>query len=92
MRLKTWLESREGEISDRWMQELRLSEGCQGGGNEKILETVARHLVSFLPSCFGERRERGLEVWQNATHLYGSLALRRGLAAGEVVEELQLLR
>lgn len=92
MKLKTWLESREGEISDRWMQELRLGEGCQGGGTEKILETVARHLVSFLPSCFGERRERGLEVWQNATHLYGSLALRRGLAAGEVVEELQLLR
>ncbi len=34
----------------------------------------------------------GEEVWQQATHLYGSLALRRGLAAGEVVEELQLLR
>jgi hypothetical protein len=33
-----------------------------------------------------------LEVWLEGAHLYGSLALRRGLAAGEVVEELGLLR
>jgi hypothetical protein len=57
-----------------------------------LLRSVVVHLVSFIPPCLGEQRERGLEVWQQATHLYGSLAVRRGLAAGEVVEELQLLR
>jgi len=53
---------------------------------------LANHLVSFLPACFGDQREVGLEVWEQAAHLYGSIAVRRGLAAGEVVEELQLLR
>jgi len=92
VKLKAWLELREEDIADRWMQELRLSEGRQGGGSENLLEEVVRHLVSFLPPCIGEFRERGIEVWQQAAHLYGSLALRRGLAAGEVVEEFQLLR
>ena len=77
------------EISNRWIQELRRS---AGGGGDGLPEEVAHLLVSFLPACFGEWRERGLEAWHHGTHLYGSLALRRGLAAGEVVEELHLLR
>jgi hypothetical protein len=92
MSLKIWLESRVGTIADRWNQELRLSEGRQAGEDGGLIEEVARYLVSFLPPCFGETRVEGLEVWLHAAHLYGSLALRRGLAAGEVVEELQLLR
>jgi hypothetical protein len=92
VKLTIWLRLREGGIADRWMQELRLSEGRQGGGSETLLERVVRYLVSFLPDCLGDSRERGLEVWERSAHLYGSLALRRGLAAGEVVEELQLLR
>jgi hypothetical protein len=31
-------------------------------------------------------------LWEQGNHLYGSYGVRRGLAAGEVVEELQLLR
>jgi hypothetical protein len=40
----------------------------------------------------GPHREWAEELWKQGNHLYGSYALRRGLAAGEVVEELQLLR
>jgi len=92
VKLTHWLENNEGTIADRWMQELRVGDGRKEGGIGEFFEKVVRYLVSFLPGCVGERRERDLEVWTQAAHLYGSLALRRGLAAGEVVEELELLR
>jgi hypothetical protein len=90
--LKAWLESREREIAERWLQELRLIPQTAREGEGRLLEEMVYHLVSFLPACFGDCRERGLEVWQHGAHLFGSVALKRGLAAGEVVEEFQLLR
>lgn len=92
MRLEKWLQHREKDLSDRWIQELRTGRDPGDSDGLEILEIVARKLISFLPPCFGERREVAREVWQHAAHLYGSLALLRGLAAGEVVDELQLLR
>jgi len=93
VRLRDWLLAQESTIAFRWYQELTAgSEGPEDEEGARLLKAVVTGLVSFIPACFGERRERGLEVWQQATHLYGSLAVRRGLAAGEVVEELQLLR
>lgn len=93
MTLRSWLLAHEWTIASRWYQELTSgSEEPEDELGTRLLKMVVTRLVSFIPACFGERRELGLEVWQQATHLYGSLAVRRGLAAGEVVEELQLLR
>lgn len=92
MRLKSWLLVQEQKISERWYQELMAGSGKPGGEEAALLKRMVDHMVSFLPPCFGERRETGLEIWQQAAHLYGSVAVRRGLAAGEVVDELQLLR
>jgi hypothetical protein len=90
--LKGWLERRKGIIAHRWQAEIQIREGRRGDDGDGLLNSFLKHLVSFLPPCLGEHRQTGEEVWQIATHLYGSLALRRGLSAGEVVEELQLLR
>jgi hypothetical protein len=90
--LKHWLEGQMGPIAHRWQAEIRIREDRRGDDGDGFLNNFLQHLVSFLPSCLGEHRQAAGEVWQLATHLYGSLALRRGLAAGEVVEELQLLR
>jgi hypothetical protein len=92
VRLKRWIASQESTIAARWYQELMAASPGPRDDGTTLLRSVVTHLVSFIPPCLGEQRERGLEVWQQATHLYGSLAVRRGLAAGEVVEELQLLR
>ena len=92
MELRDWLEGKQGLIARRWQAEIQVREDRRGEDGDGFLGGFLRHLVSFLPPCLGERRQVGEEVWQIASHLYGSLALRRGLAAGEVVEELQLLR
>jgi len=90
--LKRWLDGRKQIIAHRWQAEIQIREDRRGDDGDGLLTSFLQHLVSFLPPCLGEHRQAGEEVWQIATHLYGSLALRRGLAAGEVVEELQLLR
>ena len=92
MRLRAWLEDQESGIATRWYQEIRAASSHPGEEEGPLLRRVAEHMVSVIPRCLGDHRELGLEVWQNLAHLYGSLAVRRGLAAGEVVEELQLLR
>jgi hypothetical protein len=71
---------------------IRTREDRRGEEDDELLGKFIEHLVSFLPWCFGSDRDVAEEVWHQATHLYGAFALRRGLAAGEVVEELHILR
>ena len=92
MELRRWLEERGEVISRRWHAEIQVREDRRGDPGDGLLRVFLEHLVRFLPPCFGERRDEAEEVWEQATHLYGSLALRRGLSAGEVVEEIGLLR
>jgi len=92
LELKPWLEKRKDKIARRWRAEIRVREDRRGDDGDGFLGFFLESLISFVPPCLGKHRDAGEEVWQQATHLYGSLGLRRGLAAGEVVEELQLLR
>jgi len=57
--------------------------------------TVERHLallVDILTESAGPLRRQVAELWFTACEVYGQTAAARGLAAGEVVEELQELR
>lgn len=92
MDLREWLDRERELISGRWRAEVRGRLGHQGDQEDRLITFFLAHLVEFLPCCLAEQRDPGLEVWRQAAHLYGSLALQRGLAAGEVVEELGLLR
>jgi hypothetical protein len=90
--LKRWLETERDIIVRRWVSEVRTLLGRPAELSDGLLSTFLLHLVRLLPHCLGERKDQALEVWQQAAHLYGSVGLRRGLAAGEVVEEVSLLR
>jgi hypothetical protein len=57
--------------------------------------TVERHLtllVDLLIELSGPLRRRVTELWYQSCEAYGQTAAARGLAAGEVVEEIQELR
>jgi hypothetical protein len=49
-------------------------------------------IVALLGHMTGALRREARDTWFAATELYGQLAEARGLAAGEVVDELQHLR
>lgn len=57
--------------------------------------TVVRQLgllVDIMIEMTGPLRRRLLELWMSACSAYGRAAAERGLAAGEVVDEMQYLR
>lgn len=92
MTIIDWLEDRADRITNQWRAEIRDRYGRDEEAGDELLGRFLEGLTVFIPRCFGENGEAGEDVWEQATRLYGALALLRGLSAGEVVEELQLLR
>lgn len=92
LELADWLEGRLESLAGRWAAEIR----ARGLGGERVLDevldTFVTRLVAFLPWMLGPYRETIEPLWVRAAELFGSVAARRGLAAGEVIEEFQILR
>lgn len=90
--LADWVESRLGRITKRWFQEMVRRDALNNGQLSEVMEEFLGLLVCFLPGLVGAQRNQVDSLWAQAAELFGALAARRGLAAGEVVEEFQLLR
>jgi len=58
----------------------------------ELAEQELRQLVDVFATLVGPLRRDARRIWERATTTYGRHAIARGLAAGEVVEELQYLR
>ena len=91
MELSDWLEARLDRLSERWLGEVRGREADMSGING-LLDEFLDLLVAFLPAVLGPHREQVEPLWSQASELFGAMAARRGLAAGEVIEEFQVLR
>ena len=90
--LAEWLGARVDDLADRWSMGIR-DQGPGGPGRfDEVLDAFTRHLVRFLPWMLGPYRDTVEPLWLKGSELFGSVAARRGLAAGEVIEEFQLLR
>jgi hypothetical protein len=57
-----------------------------------IVERELRLIIELLGEMVGPVRRETRPVWGHACEHFGRLAAARGLAAGEVVEEMQFLR
>lgn len=90
--LRSWLEAHVDEISDRWLLEVRSRVEKPDEPEAGPLREFLRLLTEFLPHGLGVYRDQVVPVYHQAAELYGNLAAIRGLAAGEAVEEVQLLR
>lgn len=90
--LSAWLHAEHDGIVERWMQEIRGRDEGRDPQVDELLEAFLDLLVSFLGPGIGPWRVEVEPLFQQAAELYGSLAALRGLAAGEAVEEIQILR
>ena len=90
-RLEEWLEQNVEVLADHWVDEV-LSRASDDDGVEVLLERFLRLLASLVPKAVGGHRSVVAPTWKKAAELYGSLGAQRGLAAGEIVEEFQVLR
>ncbi|TVR64426.1 MAG: hypothetical protein EA422_06790 [Gemmatimonadales bacterium] len=87
-----WLEGHRDSMASRWLLELRSRSRDLDPEDERLLGEFLALLVRLLPECLGAYRQQALPLLHQAAELYGHLAALRGLAAGEGVEEIQLLR
>lgn len=87
-----WLEEQSARIAERWYAELKGRDGRWRAPVAALIREFVEFLVSLVPDCLGPYRTQIDPVWRQAAELYGKLAAMRGLAAGEVIEEMQLLR
>lgn len=90
--LARWIESRLESLSERWAATIRSQGAASDAPIDRVVEEFTKHLVRFLPWMLGPYRELVEPLWIRASELFGSVAARRGLAAGEVIEEFQILR
>lgn len=92
MELTRWLHSKVPDLQERWSHAIR----ARGLGRDpviaRVLELFVLQLVYLLPFLLGPYRDQMQELWDRAAGLFGSVAAKRGLAAGEAIEELHMLR
>lgn len=87
---KATLDAREAMVVD-WADWMADRPGI-GAIPRESLERQLRLVIETLVEMLGPLKREARMVWQHVLEHYGRMAVARGLAAGEVVEELQHLR
>ena len=87
-----WLDEWAPEIARRWRLEVSARHEQLDPGVEELLGRFFGVLASFLPLLHSAHRDQFGSLFDQIAELYGHLGALRGLAAGEAVEEAQLLR
>lgn len=87
---KTITESRDAMVAEwaDWLAE----RGATGNIPRPIVTRELRLVTDTLVAMLGPMRREAKLVWDRVTEHYGRTGAARGLAAGEVVEEIQQLR
>lgn len=90
--LAAWVEMRLPRITQKWLREVQNRYDPGTRGINGLLEEFLGLLASFLPGMLGPYRDQVEPLWTRSSELFGAVAAKRGLAAGEVIEEFQVLR
>lgn len=87
-----WIDESSDRLVERWLADVRARGASWNPRVEKLLRRFFGLLVRMLPESLGPFSSQVKPLWQQTAQLFGSVAAQRGLAAGEVIEEFQLLR
>jgi hypothetical protein len=88
-----WLEERRTALRERWLSEiLSRTEVEVADDLDALLRNFLDLVVRLIPGALGPYRTQVEPLWREACELFGNVATSRGLSAGEVIEEFQLLR
>lgn len=87
-----WLRSRVLRLAEEWCEEIRVRGRGQATVVDDIVDRQLLQLTSMMPELLGRHAAQLQAHWTRACELFGTVAAKRGLAAGEVIEEFQVLR
>ena len=86
------IESHREHLVENWANWIGERVGSARHIDRPTLERQLTLLVDLLVELTAPLRRQAAQLWFDACHHYGETAAARGLAAGEVVEEIQHLR
>ena len=89
--LAGWLHEHSTLIAERWAEGLLAARNSRSRAGESLVHTFCGGLVSFPPGMLSPYRARIPPLWSECAEPFGSVAARRGLSAGEVIEEFRIL-
>ncbi len=89
--LGEWLEGQREFLAVYWFEEI-LHRVSMEPEMERIIHRFLDLLTRMIPGALDHRRSVVDPVWKRAAELYGTLGAQRGLAAGDIVEEFQIVR
>ena len=87
-----WLEHRTDEVARRWRSSVRQRQGSLDPVSDALLARFFDLTLLLLPGCMGPLKAQYEPLFRELSELYGSVGAMRGLAAGEIIEEMQQLR
>jgi hypothetical protein len=92
LELADWLDRHREAMADRWLAELKSRSEEMDGDLFQLLGDFFHLMTACLGPGMGSDREQVTLLFRQAAELYGNLGAHRGHAAGEAVEEFQILR
>ena len=90
--LARWLEARADRIRDRWLSDVQSRDSGWSPEVHALTVTFFDLFLDMRPHGLGPFKDQVEPIWVQTAELFGSMAAKRGLAAGEVIEEFQMLR
>ncbi len=90
--IERWLNEGVESLSERWIEEILSRDDDPPAERIRIVHRFARLIVRLLPMMLGQHRVQLRPIWLRTAELYGAVAVKRGLAAGEAIEEMHVLR
>lgn len=90
--LTRWLTGLVRTLTERWVEDICARGHTGPPESEALVVRFAELIVGLLPHMLGPRRDQIHPLWDRTAELFGAMAARRGLAAGEAIEEVHALR
>lgn len=90
--LSEWLVERAPSLTENWVHEIAARGDARRASMDDVRDRFATEIVEMLPLTLGGWRHQVEPLWDRLTELFGAVAAKRNLAAGEPMEELHILR
>lgn len=87
-----YLRGRADEFAAAWASEINARGLGQGNQFDGVVGQFMSRLTHLLPWLVGPHTEYVEPLWTRTAELFGVMSAKRGLAAGEVIDEFQILR
>jgi hypothetical protein len=90
--LARYLQEHSAELAETWTAEIVARDLGQGTYYDRVVRRFVARFTGLLPWMVGPHSAHVHPLWDRAAELFGAMSAKRGLAAGEVIEEFQVLR